>query len=482
MKYAKRSITSSILLICFCLLQPLPGNARQATRATASQAAQQPDVRPNIQTLPPELRERGQALLNEKDAQQRAKLAGEMIAADPRGALDFMLTVFATDPAVAVRRVVIYAFGRRPNFSSQPRFVQTLERCVATEPDADIAVLALDKLRAHRMRELRKLLTRRVEAARQKNDPRYDEAAFRLLAQEDERWISLVRGTMLPAFLRTPPPVFSLKPAGGRVRVMALGDFGMGAEHNRRMAGEAQQKVAAAMLRTQQERPCDFGLTFGDNFYPDGMESPRDVRWRTLWSELYDPLGIRFYASLGNHDWHLADSPAAELLYSRQSTSWRMPAPYYTFTAGPVQFFALDTNEVSEAQLLWLNEAISASRARWKVVYGHHPIYSAGQHGNTNVLIERLLPLLKDRVDAYFAGHEHDLQHLKPEGGVHFFIGGGGGAKIRGIDRSAERSLFARSAYGFITLEADANTLTVKFVGTDLKALYEYTLRKNGAP
>jgi tartrate-resistant acid phosphatase type 5 len=55
---------------------------------------------------------------------------------------------------------------------------------------------------------------------------------------------------------------------------------------------------------------------------------------------------------------------------------WRFPAPYYTFTAGPVQFFAVDTTEISEAEVLWLDRAIGASTARWKVVYGHHPIFA----------------------------------------------------------------------------------------------------------
>jgi hypothetical protein len=207
------------------------------------------------------------------------------------------------------------------------------------------------------------------------------------------------------------------------------------------------------------------------------MHSPADARWQTLWRELYDPLKLKFYVTFGNHDWGSADSPAAELLYARQSPSWVMPAPYYTYTAGPVQFFALDTNEVSELQLTWLRGELAKSTARWKVVYGHHPIYSAGQHGDGKTLIAKLLPVLKDRVDIYFAGHEHDMQHLQAEGGVHFFINGGGGAKIREI-KPNERSLFAKSAYGFSTLEADHDKIVVKFIGTDLSELYQYTVTK----
>ena len=42
----------------------------------------------------------------------------------------------------------------------------------------------------------------------------------------------------------------------------------------------------------------------------------------------------------------------------------------------PVQFFALDTQSValSARQLERLDTELSRSQARWKVVYGHHPI------------------------------------------------------------------------------------------------------------
>jgi phosphodiesterase/alkaline phosphatase D-like protein len=87
----------------------------------------------------------------------------------------------------------------------------------------------------------------------------------------------------------------------------------------------------------------------------------------------------------------------------------------------------LDTEEMSEAQLMWLDEEIGKSRARWKVVYGHFHIYSATR-GDNETMIAKLLPLLKNRVDLYLCGHDHNLQHLKPESGLHFVVAGGGGA------------------------------------------------------
>ncbi len=272
----------------------------------------------------------------------------------------------------------------------------------------------------------------------------------------------------LPLTLQQAPALFSLKPDSQPVRVLAFGDYGDG--------GKGQRDVAAAMLRYHRKHVFDFGITLGDNFYSKGMKGVDDPRWKTWWDKLYDPLGIQFYATLGNHDYGFPESPEAEILYSKKSPSWRMPATQYTFTAGPVQFYAVDSQVMSSDQLDWLKKELDASRSEWKVVYGHHPIFSHGQHGNNENLKRILLPVLKGRADLYFAGHDHDMQHLKPEGNLHFFVAGSGG-KIRKI-KAGERSLFAKSALGFAVLEIDRRALKVTFVGKNLKVLYEYTLKR----
>lgn len=420
-----------------------------------------------VNQLPADLRDKGQAILNEPDDKKRTALVDELAKSVPATA--FCLALLDRDPAASVRRAIITRVGPR----NTPAVLAALDKHAASDADVDIALLALNRLRIHRMNQTRQALKQRLELAKKSGN----EAEWKKLAQEQERWISLVNGTMLPAFMRVPPPLFAVKPRGKTVRVLTLGDYGAGDEKNKQIAGEPQKKVAAAMLKTHKKKAFDFALTLGDNFYPTGMFSPSDPRWKTLWSELYDPLKLKFYVTYGNHDWGSPDSPISELIYAQQSKSWTLPAPYYTFTSGPAQFFALDTNEVSELQLQWLREALAASTAQWKIVYGHHPIYSAGQHGNGNDLIARLLPVIKDRADIFLAGHEHDLQHLKPEGNVHFFINGGGGAGIRPI-KPNERSLFALSSYGFATLEIDTEKIAVKYFGTELQELYQYTITK----
>lgn len=39
--------------------------------------------------------------------------------------------------------------------------------------------------------------------------------------------------------------------------------------------------------------------------------------------------------------------------------------------------------------------ALEESSATWKIVIGHHTIFSAGHHGNTQELVDQLLPILE---------------------------------------------------------------------------------------
>ena len=404
-----------------------------------------------IGTLPAALQEEGRALLLEQDEKARAIKADTLGKKDPAGTRDFLLAVLESEPSARVRRAILDRVMRVIN----PAVMDALARHASSDPDAEVAIFALDRYRYEKMIEVRKLLDRRLSISAKVDN----EAAAQMLAREDERWISLVRGTMLPTFLQDPPPVFNVNAAGDTVRVLAFGDYGNGTAN--------QRNVATAMKRYHDANKFDFGITLGDNFYSKGMLSTRDPHWKAWWDDMYNALGISFYASLGNHDWGYADSPAAEVLYTHYSPSWKMPATYYTFTSGPVQFFALDTNEISRAQLAWLDQAIAGSTARWKVVYGHHPIYSAGAHEDSPRLIKQLLPLLRSRVDVFIAGHDHDIQHLKDEDGVHFFIAGGAGAGIRPV-KSHPRAIFAQSIYGFSVLEANHDVFRVRFIDSGL--------------
>jgi hypothetical protein len=63
----------------------------------------------------------------------------------------------------------------------------------------------------------------------------------------------------------------------------------------------------------------------------------------------------------------------------------------------------------------WLDESLASSTARWKIVIGHHPLWSTAgsKFAQAQALRELILPTLCRRADLYLAGHEHTLElHL----------------------------------------------------------------------
>jgi tartrate-resistant acid phosphatase type 5 len=268
-------------------------------------------------------------------------------------------------------------------------------------------------------------------------------------------------------------------PSRQPLHVVAFGDYGTGSSN--------QAAIARAIAQRNSSQHFDLGITLGDNFYFCGVRSVDDPKWKSRWEDFYTPLGFPFYATLGNHDYGhppvicpmQGSSPDAEVAYTAHSKSWRMPARYYTFKAGPVLFIAIDTEGWSTEQLAWIKATLAASAndpdIKWRVVYGHHPIYTSGVHLNErriSVLRAQLLPVLKAaHVDAYICGHDHDLEHLRAEG-MEFLICGGGGAKLRSFaGRRQPISVSSASKYAFLDLVIDDHKFTAQFLDTSLHSL-----------
>jgi hypothetical protein len=426
--------------------------------------------------LPPEVGDAARKWLREDPRELKSLLAfspGALeqevmvaLASEPEAA-DFVIGRMASETAetdrLILKVVVVDAF-----WVDEAGVLGGLQKLAESAPDPDLMLAYIDAERRIEAKRLRKILTARIADARRQGDAKTLEA----LASADERWIMMERGASIPAFMRRAPAVFSVKEASRPIRIVGMGDFGSGTQ--------AQRDVAAAIVRMGNAEPFDFGVTFGDNFYPSGMTGPDDTRWRDWWESLYGPLAIVFYPSLGNHEWYSDDGAAAEIAY--RSTTWRFPAPYYSFTAGPVQFFVVDTTEISEAEVLWLDKAIGASTSLWKVVYGHHPIFAPERNAKSGMYMRymqaRLWPVIRGRVDAYLCGHQHAMAHMDPRDGVHFFMSGGGGAPLNKVAGKGPGAIFAESKFGFLTLEADAAKMGIAIFDTDGKAFDSEVITK----
>jgi acid phosphatase len=231
---------------------------------------------------------------------------------------------------------------------------------------------------------------------------------------------------------------------------------------------EGQYAVAKAMATMHSQNKFDFALLGGDNIYNNGEIE----KIRAVFEKPYQPLlstGVKFYAVLGNHDIRTHQGKD-EIKY------FQMPGNYYSFTKGAVSFFALDTNEVDEAQLRWLDRALAQAKTPWKVVYGHHPVYSSGMHGSDPKLLHSLSPVLKEYgVQLYINGHDHNYERTKSMDGT-VYITCGGGANTRSVDRSFFTA-YSASVRHFLSVKNTDKILHVQAIDTEGKIMDEVTLK-----
>jgi hypothetical protein len=193
-------------------------------------------------------------------------------------------------------------------------------------------------------------------------------------------------------------------------------------------------------------------------------------------------LQCPWYVVLGNHDYRGA--PSAEIAYSNISPRWKLPSKYFKeqFSAGgneSVEMFFMDSNPYQKdllragssypelnaldtvSQNGWIESGLRNSSADWKLVIGHHPLYTCGVRKNQPQYMRKFEGLFNEtHVDAYFCGHEHDLQVHKPEGSVTYFVSGGGGSK-RAIQTPFAFTHFAQSSLGFMVVEITSGKMTV---------------------
>ena len=249
------------------------------------------------------------------------------------------------------------------------------------------------------------------------------------------------------------------------VRMAFIGDGGTGDSN--------QAAVRDQILRFLPR----YLFLLGDNIYSDG----RAAYIRPRFYDVYQPLllrGVIIHSALGNHDVQecgigtTLPLPATGDAYGSVSRcyvdehlghgpfGYQARHRYYSVVSDPgpsplVEVFVLDSNTLAgsqsktplrpdQPQLDWLDRALDASRARWKLLAMHHPPHSPTAKngflgfGDGRVpevaLKNQLDPILaRHRVDAVMAAHNHFYARMFPQAGVRYFVSGGGGRRVYGF-------------------------------------------------
>jgi len=261
-----------------------------------------------------------------------------------------------------------------------------------------------------------------------------------------------------------------------RARFLAFGDGGL--------SDDNEYAVARTMQARCRRDGCDLGLGLGDNFYPVGVQSVTDPKFRTAFEIPYAPIGAPMYMILGNHDYF--GNPDAEVAYAKLSPSqrWIMPRRYYTFFVGGIRFLALDTNQPNEQQEAWASKVLTDSQRNkepWVIAFGHHPHQSYGGHQMPEEPLAGFLDrVLCGHADVYFAGHDHDKQVLQPRCGVIQVVSGTAG-QLRPTN-AGPKTVWARSSLGFAYANVTGPEMKLCFIDMNGKDEFEVRIvRKTAA-
>lgn len=302
-------------------------------------------------------------------------------------------------------------------------------------------------------------------------------------------------------------------------KFLVVGDWGRDGDMN-------QSEVADLMTKVASGFQPNFIISSGDNFYESGLSSTSDKMFQTSFTDIYtdNTLQVPWYLVLGNHDYgevkdgyddhcavtdrqncgnHCCWSPLHQLSVELTERDWRWNLQrQFSMTLGTkdAEIFFVDTSPFIEryrdkpwadapggllsqswaAQLAELETSLAKSDADWKIVVGHHPVISNGKHGGTEELQQHLQPLLEEYgVQAYFCGHDHNLQHLDSRKVA--YIVSGAGSKIRaGWAGDQQPAKFLHDGSGFVAVTLSRGKMGLEFYGIPSeKPLYSVNIPRS---
>jgi hypothetical protein len=283
---------------------------------------------------------------------------------------------------------------------------------------------------------------------------------------------------------------------------LVISDWGRDGIDDTSKKAPGQLKVAKQFGTTAKDIKASFVVTCGDNFHGKGVSSITDPLWSVNFEKVYTnkSLMIPWYITLGNHDYE--GNVEAELEYAKTSKRWIEPARYFSFTkklhdTTPVLFVILDSSPFVEeyinqkedghhvsgqktaVQVQWCDSVLSTSIASWKFVFFHHPAYSASStHGSTAEIQRVFVPLFeKYHVNACFSGHDHDLQHSRPDSASVEYFGCGGGSDTRPAGQAAFTK-YSIASLGFGVVSLTQSTMKFSFVNEKGEQIYTYEIHK----
>jgi hypothetical protein len=261
-----------------------------------------------------------------------------------------------------------------------------------------------------------------------------------------------------------------------------------------------------------------FAVLLGDNVYNAGTHAESDARF----SPTVNPEAATWmagnidYLGLGNHDVGTSSGlpseqnfsvpiPVAGVTAHAAPPATERPEHSFSWDYGDVHFVTFDTNSLSSSTRLdgllkWVVADLNASNARWKIVYGHHPLAGVPDKPESpsgNYYQQVVNRLKAAGVDLFMTGHSHTYSWTYPltgqvngeatyvdhghddqfhaSEGLTQLVSGVGGVGIRTgtfsqfpfVAEGFSASTAIPARLGFSKIDVTQNALTVSYIAAD---------------
>ncbi len=304
---------------------------------------------------------------------------------------------------------------------------------------------------------------------------------------------SLATNAQMQPQLPTPVDADSLGTLDGKFTYMIASDLGRNGYYY-------QKPIAEMMGEVADIADVEFIAGLGDVHHYLGVQSTTDPLWMTNFELVYSHPELQrpWFTILGNHEYR--GNTQAVLDYSKVSRRWKPEGRYYAKeveisdsttalllfidTPSMIDKYRQDAEDYPDAtaisieeQLKWIETTLKNSKAKWKIVMGHHPVYVGTNKDEIEQLNlqERLLPILeKYNVDMTFAGHIHNFQHLQIKSSKIDYFVNSSASQSRKVE-PREGQVFVNPEAGFTLCTLEDNQITVTFVNKDGKIIYQYS-------
>jgi len=284
-------------------------------------------------------------------------------------------------------------------------------------------------------------------------DPRCNKYSTTDNCKPSLEWQRTLQETALP------PCGESLKNASDALVILLVGDYGIA-------DAVCEGQVAELMKKVKQEWDFDFIMTMGDNnyyngtcktivenigqyydeYYPSGScvnptetetETETEIKSQKRSISYKQDKVIRFFPSVGNHDWDtyikfgLKNLPYIQYFNYLPSfePQWA-GGQFYTVDPttiikrkqnlnGILHLFSLNSNlglteqfkDDAQKQKEWLKQALAQSTAKWKIVFFHHSPYTTAEHDPPATWMR--WPFEEWGASAILTGHEHTYERVE---------------------------------------------------------------------